>query len=707
LTLFLVFFSLSLYRRILYNPFNNHLAYTDEYYRTNNPNAELVKDLNNKFLRAKSASTTWRENGVVYEGLVNSDLEGTNTQLTKIQLDELKRKYGIPLSANVLYAMKEQIQAFLTANNPSVTPIPIGQSSKEFAYVWRELITGTFRLNKLQKQLRRAIGDAVTVGHGALIVEPNNFFSSNEFNCNIRRVRWEYIYVDNFSESDDNYADAEFMVITKPLPKSKAKKLYKLTDDEMKFAQSNLQDTYSPTTTQKGGQGYPATELIWVQEFYLKTEATCYLMQDGTRSCDPNKANQSIANFDDTFIQKIIKCGNYIKHQEIMPVKEYPIVFIVFDHCDNPTPQGIVQKVAHIQKAINRAIGITIEHAQKTSNAGMIASEGAITNKDQFATDMSTPGGIAEYQFDPSLPNGGVPIFKQPQPLNQAWFTLFKELIQLMEYITGMNDILRGSTENAAPTATQQNQLAGMGTMRIKMKAKSIDESLETLCNLVIQYMQAYSPQDNLLRYIGDTDAMISIRTDVQGAVRQSVGEDGKLTQDFFEQEGGQQLATIITNETNNRVIKIVGALKLGDYRVAVASTANLPTTRMMAQQVIQTVMSRMSNDPTTIALMKASLKLIDIPDIDNILGEADEVAQQNQQLQQLQKELEKTILDNENLKQEVLKQKENVILAQIQEAVTQMKAEHKVNMAHLKESIKDRNAEQKQAEREANANAS
>lgn len=674
---------------------------------------EDISRYNLAFQRYRTSRQSWEIRGQEYEMFVRNDVEGTGTQFTQTQLKKIQKKYNIPLSVNIGHAIKDQMLAMLTSAEPTLDCVPIGEASKHFAYVWREILLGSFQMNKTRSQLKRTLGHMIDVGHGVLRVRPNRFYKRNIFNCVIECVKWNYAYFDPSSE-DPLFQDSELQFIAIPITKSKAKKEYNLSDEELELASTPLADNWNPVmgsyfqnniSSPEGHEQY-----IWIQDVYEKKIAKVYIMLDGTRTTvKPEDIGVSpegklvgqgniLDEYEDVFIQYCLKVGNIGKYQTIMPISMYPNIPFVYTHTDSPYSLGVTHHVLDIYKTANKALGLTIENIQKGGNIGWFAFEGSIIDKDKLEQNASTPGSVTEIEANPSLPNGGMPTQKQVNQLPNAWFTLFRELLQLAKYISGMGDMVQGDSSTAPETANATMGLINQGTQRVKMLGRSVDESMEALCNLVIEFVQAYSPKNNILTYISQTEAQMRIRTDVEGSLQQN--QQGQ--QAFNPQEGGQQMATIIEDMTNEQTIAIVGSVKVGEYKVRYRSSSNLPTTRMMAQQIITSAMARMQGDATAMALLKTSLKLLDIPEIDKALEEADLTQQQANQLNELQQQLEQVMLENKDWEKKYYNEAEKVHLAEIGAKVQIAQSKTDVELARLREGVNRANEVEKKKETES-----
>lgn len=668
-----------------------------------------INRYNRNFQRYRVARKIWEERGYENEALARNDVDGTGTQLTKEQIEKLKRKYGIPVSLNIAWAIKDQLISILTAAKPSFNVIPNGEASKDFAYVHRELLFATYQINKVYKELERSLGHMCDVGHGVLRVRPNRFFKRNSFNTVVECIRWAYVYFDPSAE-DPLFSDSEMIFVAVPIQKSKAKLEYELTEEEMEKATTILGEStsnnFNPIVDANQYIGVESEEqYIWVMEIYEKVMADVYTLADGSQTLEKptengvyNNINNNILNNKevietnkDVFIKYSLKIGNFIKFEEIMPIREYPVVPVVYGHTDSPMSLSLMHLTKDIYKAANKFLSITIENAQKGSNVGSYAFEGSIIDSDEFEKTGSEPGAVTLIEPNPALPNGGMPVQKQVQPLSSAWFGLLKEMIKYAEYITGMLDLVQGHTDNAPETKGATMELMNFGTQRVKKLARGVDGTMERLSDIIIQFMQAYAPRNNIMTYMKGTDTMMKIRTDVEGALQQS--QQGLQ---FQEVQNGQQMATIVEDMTNQKVEAIFGTPKVGEFRVSYVSSTNLPTARATAQSIITTAMSRMANDSTAVALMKAALNMLDLPEVDLALKEADLTEQQQMQIQQLQKQMEEIALSAKEYENKYYDQVEATKLAEIGAKVDKAQSKVDVEMAKLKEAVKDTNAETK-----------
>lgn len=668
-------------------------------------NTELSQDLNREFQRYQSARQKWARRALEYEMVVNNDVDGTGTQFTVDELKQIAERNGIPLSVNISVAFIEQLQAYLTSAKPSITVVPIGDASKEYAYIHREIINTILYENDFQSKQERAIFNMAVTGHGILFVTLGDFFKDSTFNVTIKCLNWRNVYFDPMSVEPD-YQDSEKIFIVFPMLQSKAKKIYNLTDEDMKYAAASFDD-YGASFPSMGVEwpiGTDQREIIYVYEIFEKVNATLNILENGKKTFDSPNGTMSdgkgeyqtidglriVDSLNQTFIKRYLKVGNYVKSEQLMPINIYPIIVYSHTHNYSPYPYGIVHHFIDLQHTLNKAIALTIQNAQVGSNTGMIAAEGSIQNKSEFQKQMSTPGGIAEFTPDEKLPQGGVPIQKNPAPLSNAWYSLVQQLIKLTEYITGIYDLSMGNPENAPRTASATQSIQSQGIQRPKMYARRIDVSNQRLGEVLIQYYQAFAPEQNIMTLIGETEAYAQIETNVSAIIDKQTGET-KQDQRGFDK------VTLVKRLADQQVMTIVGDIKVGHYKTRFQSATDLPSSRAAAVEILQSLMSRMSNDNMAVVIAQAALRLMDYPEVDRVLKDTDVVNQLTSQLQQISMQMQQIQKENQQLKDENEKLQYEVKDAELTADIETKKAKLDLLMGEVEKWNKEAKASEKQ----------
>jgi len=664
-------------------------------------NTTLVAELNQLFKKYHTARQPWYQRGIENEEMVYSDRNGTGTQFTTAQLSKVEQTRTIPITVNILSAIKEQIQAFLTGFKPALNCVPVGASSKKFAYVWREVCLCLWSVNKVSRELDAVISDSLVAGNGYLRARPNNFYVSNDFNVVIEYVPWQYVYLDPDSKRQD-LKDHECIIIASPSTINKAKKIYGFTDEEVAQCNQEMNDTVTipiaDNTVLVGNDDKP----VWVQEFFRKEKHTIYYLEDGRKTLekptDENtsvapdgtlQANKVIGEQPDVFIRYILKVGSFIKVSQLMPCTNYPIVKFGCKWNKKPYDYPVMHDVIDLQKAFNSFLAITILNAQVASNAGWVGPTGS-TDKAQFAKDASTPGGYAEYEPDPALPDGGRPQQRMPQPLSNAWYTLMNQIIYFVEYVTGIYGVIQGNPQNAPNTLGATNSLQDLGTQRVKRHARFIDYSLDDLFDTVIEFTQHYGKQNAIASYINNTDAATQIRLNAEG----QVNEQGQ-----FQEGQGQEKAAVIENLVTGEINAILGDYKAGQYYTRFQNASDLPSTRAMALGIVKELMAHMSDPAIAVSVAEQALDLLDMPQADMILDKVNLVNKMQGQIGQLTEQVQKLAKENESLTEEVFDREKELKLLQFDKDLNKVKV--KVEMATKETEDKQKEVEQAQKKKQ------
>jgi hypothetical protein len=667
-------------------------------------NEELIKRYNEYFKSYHQYRQKWYDRGIENEELVYGDREGTGTQLKKDQLNTVQNTKGIVITVNILSAIKEQIQAFLTAFKPSFTAIPISKSSKAFAYVWKEICQALWYDNKVSAELDVTVGDSLVAGNGYLRVRPSNFYTSNSFNVVIEYVPWQYVYLDP-SGKKQSIQDNEMMFIAVPLPFSKAKKIYNLTDEEAIQATQEIGDGVTIPTSDKEFMMFGKDEkIVWIQEIFEKEKHTVYILGDGRKVLEKPSKEQMYTDqngklvddtvkqsYDEVFVRYTIKTGNVIKYSELLPLTTYPLVKLGCKWNKKPYDYPIIHDIADLQKAFNTFLQITILNAQIASNGATIAAEGSI-DKAQWVKDRTKPGAVLEYDADPNLPNAGEPKQWLPQPLSNAWYTLMMQIIKLLEYVTGVYGVIQGNAADAPATLGATNSLQDLGTQRIKRQARAIDYMISELFNVVIECVQAYGDENAIISYVNETDAGIHIETGIRGQIEQS----GQFKQD----QQGQEMATMIQNLKTQEIQTILGSPKVGCYKIHCQSVSDLPSVRLQALGIIKELLSHMSSPEIAVAVAEQALELLDISDADQILDKVSSINKMQGQIQELTGQVQQLGKENGKLQADLFKAEKDLKLEEFDNSLnyTKAKVEHTIDKAEEADKKIEQNNKSKQS---------
>lgn len=307
---------------------------------------------------------------------------------------------------------------------------------------------------------------------------------------------------------------------------------------------------------------------------------------------------RSFTKVKEKHIKRTLCVGNHIVEREVLSVDEYPIIHFCVSHNRSPNKTySITHYIKDVVKAFNKFWAIAIYDAQLHGQRKVIAEESTVIDQTKWQQDWATPGAMLTYKANPIVSDGGKPQIMDAAPLNQAYTQLFVLLQNLIEYITGMFASMQGSNEGMPDTMGGLQSLQTMGSQRVKLYSRYNETAIEKLAYVVVSYLQQYAPKDEILKYV--------------------------------DENGDQHELQLMSDNTDLR------------YKVRVNLTANLPTTRHLAAQLLASVSGQTANPAVADLLTQYMIKMLDMPEGDEILQKIDTVNNLQQQLSSTQQQMD------------------------------------------------------------------
>ena len=174
--------------------------------------------------------------------------------------------------------------------------------------------------------------------------------------------------------------------------------------------------------------------------------------------------------FHEDRIKLTIVVGDKLLYDDILPIKEYPIIPFVYQYTGTPFPIGAVSPLVGKQQELNKAHQILIHNANLASNLRWMYEEGSVP-EDEWEKYSSAPGALLKYRqgFTPPTP-------VQPLPLNQAFYGITQNARSDMEYVAGVYSSMQGDTGAGPETYRGLLQMDEYGTRRIKQWMQNVIE---------------------------------------------------------------------------------------------------------------------------------------------------------------------------------------------------------------------------------------
>lgn len=312
-------------------------------------------------------------------------------------------------------------------------------------------------------------------------------------------------------------------------------------------------------------------------------------------------------------IKRSLMVGDMVIEQDLMPGDMFPLIPFVFAHANNPNKTyGLIHYIKDICKGMNKYLAEIMYAIATTGHRKGFVWENTIVEPKQL--EDNTPYAWIKLRPVPDLPDGGKPIILEPAPLNQALYTMLEYYKTMAEYITGIFGVMQGNAQDAPNTYGATQSLQSFGTQRVKLYSRQLERSFENLAYVVVNYMQAYTPREKVLKYFDDNG-------------------------------DGQEVSLMNSREDLQ-------------FKVRVEIVNSLPTTRQSTAQILGFI-AQTAGDPTLTALYtEYLLKILDVPEAKEIAQKVDIVKQLQSQLIQLQQQVE-TMTKQQTSMDNMMQQKE------------------------------------------------
>lgn len=200
------------------------------------------------------------------------------------------------------------------------------------------------------------------------------------------------------------------------------------------------------------------------------------------------------------YITKQTVIGHDYVYEEEYPetIKEYPIIPLFVEDTENPYKIGEVHFLRDLQMFINKTFGITIANAQMMSNPKLLLTEDALTtNKDEFLETYAQPGGV-NFIAAGATP----PIVVEGQPLSNAFFQLYLEAKNEMEWNTIPNDMLGYGRVNQDERKSYLLEQKESVIESFSDFMSIIDTSMIQLARVVIEHARAFLSEEKLISVV-------------------------------------------------------------------------------------------------------------------------------------------------------------------------------------------------------------
>lgn len=610
-------------------------------------------------------------------------------QLTKEEYDSLVERKMPTFIVNKMTPQIELMMFFLTAKTPRWQAVGVDGTDSEVADMHAKVAEYVWSISKGQTIFSQTVRDSLTKGVGYFHVSIDPDMDDGFGEVIIESIEPWDVYVDPHSR-DPFFEDASYILI------SKTKTVEQIQMDFPELSRfdilksSNVNDrdyllqsfnAPAPVHSYDVEDGYSKdgseVEYIRTFEFYEKKKIpyvnAIYKVSGEIQNAimpkkEWNKIKDSIPSeniieileFNKKKVFKTFVIGSEVIENEIeMPSERYPIIPLCYRHTGNPYPLSAAMDLVGKQEEINKSHQIMIHHANLSSVPRWLAENGAITDKDEFRKHSSTPGAVLEYNPDTQ---GNPPTPVQPLPLNNAFYTITKEGVIDMEYISGMSAYMQGQGEMSG-REPYRGLLArdDFGTRRIRGFATNVLNEFLTIVGKVV---------DDYATFLYRTQKTISITSP----------EDPEAVKIFTLNEIGKDDIAKFYDRTSTR------------YNIKFVAGSTLLVNRWAELEEYMELYRMGVIDRETL------LYKTDLPNKKAIVKKTNQLEQLSSKVEQLSEQLEKMKKENEILERALINAR---ITTKVAEAQADIESEKAKFIARLKIMLEEGKLTGKQLESE------
>jgi len=216
--------------------------------------------------------------------------------------------------------------------------------------------------------------------------------------------------------------------------------------------------------------------------------------------------SENVINYNEFFEQRIkLTCvvGDMFLYEQRLSVDAYPLVPICYTHTGTPYPMSAVTPMIGKQQELNKSHQVMLHNANLASNLRFVYQEGSI-DEEEWEQYSSAPGALLKTRqgFE-------VPTVINPQPINNAFFTITQQGKEDLEHISGVTGQMQGVGQPQHETYRGMLALDEYGTRRIRQWTNNVVEpALESLGKVFMQVAQIVYSANRVFRIVQPEEGM-------------------------------------------------------------------------------------------------------------------------------------------------------------------------------------------------------
>jgi predicted DNA-binding protein YlxM (UPF0122 family) len=290
--------------------------------------------------------------------------------------------------------------------------------------------------------------------------------------------------------------------------------------------------------------------------------------------------------------------GDKKLYGRLLNCSEYPIITMMNMHTGSPYPLSDVRMIKDMQRYINKIRSLIVAHASTSTNVKIMVPRG--TDVEALKKQWSEPGAIIELDFTEGTP---IPVAPLPMPneLYQNEITAKSDI----DHQLGLFDSMMGNSAAAPDTYRGIMMLDEFGQRRIKVKQAVIEQGVQALGKVIIDFIQEFYIAEKQIRILQPNNSLSEYAV------------NKRLYDDY-----GQTVGTL-------------NDVSVGKYDVLVISGSTLPSNRFAQLEFYREMYKDQIIDRVEV------LKKSDVFDIEGVLQRIDTITQLQQELESANKKIQ------------------------------------------------------------------
>lgn len=412
-------------------------------------------------------------------------------QLTDHEKNLLDLKGQERFITNQLRPNLKSLQAFLTANKPSWNVLAVNSDDTFARQLYNGMLTYIWDISHAYDKVYRITRNMLIGGSGRAVPVIDYRMRKGLGDVKLKDVPPEN-FIGDWNSREIDESDARFQAITtmdyislamgiRPDMEKEIMsfemgfdgELTIIDEDDVRFGKIN------PTT------GLNTALARYVEYYRLVDKKLWEVVDDVTGSVFPvlNEpdiilpSTYSVKDRTSLVLEKYLCLydgfRSLILDKEEYPIEQYLISHFVNEGTDNIFPLGETYFVKDLLRWINKSYQQMMYHAQVSSNPVTYVPYGS-GDVEEMEMKGSIPG--AHIEFDPTK---GTPIFKDAAPLNNAWYSLAKDLIDQLKGHMGTYGAFTGDPAAMTGNASEYLMAQERGSDRAKVIFRNFEVGLE------------------------------------------------------------------------------------------------------------------------------------------------------------------------------------------------------------------------------------